>query len=97
MLITTLQVNCLSPGYVDTDMNQGLRDDDEMLKKTEDMVMLKRVARVEEQAGAVVYFLSDYASCERHAVIGQSGSGSKLKVLDTTATELRVDGGKSAW
>jgi hypothetical protein len=59
-----IQVNCLSPGYVDTDMNQGLRDDDKLRQSTEGNVMLKRISKAEEQAGAVLYFLSDFATCE---------------------------------
>lgn len=45
-------------------MNQGLRDDEKVKKSTEDMVMIKRISRPEEQAGAVLYFLSDFATCE---------------------------------
>ncbi|KAL7419749.1 Sorbose reductase sou1 [Cryptotrichosporon argae] len=55
-------VNCLSPGYVDTDMNQSLREDAELRKKTEEQVMLQRLSTTDEQAGTVVFFLSDYAS-----------------------------------
>ena len=50
-------------------MNQGLRDDKDMKDKTEDMVMLKRVSKAEEQAGAVVYFLSDYATCKSNNLV----------------------------
>ena len=49
---------------MDTDLNQILRDDEKILKSTEDMVMTKRIGKPDEQAGAVVYFLSDYATCE---------------------------------
>lgn len=44
-------------------MNQNLRDDPEQKKTCEDAVMLKRISTPWEQAGAVVFFLSDYSSC----------------------------------
>ncbi|ORY29513.1 hypothetical protein BCR39DRAFT_531873 [Naematelia encephala] len=55
-------VNCLSPGFVDTDMNQDLRDDPKKKEFYEQQVMLKRISDPNEQAGTVVFFLSDYAS-----------------------------------
>jgi NAD(P)-dependent dehydrogenase (short-subunit alcohol dehydrogenase family) len=59
----TNQVNCLSPGYTLTDMNSTLRDNKQARQTTEEMIMLKRVGQPEEQAGAVLYFLSDFATC----------------------------------
>ncbi|ORX36507.1 putative NADP-dependent mannitol dehydrogenase [Kockovaella imperatae] len=55
-------VNSLSPGFVDTDMNQGLRDDPERKKYYEKKVMLGRISDVEEQAGLAIFLLSPYAS-----------------------------------
>jgi sorbose reductase len=46
-----------------TDMNQQLRDDPELNKYTANKTMLKRIGTADEQAGMVVFFLSDYANC----------------------------------
>ncbi|RSH94571.1 hypothetical protein EHS25_004375 [Saitozyma podzolica] len=55
-------VNCLSPGFVDTDMNQQLRDDPEKKKFYSAKTMLGRISDPSEQAGSVVFLLSDYAT-----------------------------------
>ena len=47
-----------------TDMNQSLRDDPERKKFYENLTMLKRISSADEQAGSVVFLLSDYATCE---------------------------------
>ena len=44
-------------------MNQQLRDDPEAKKYYENLVMLKTISQPSEQAGAVIYLLSDYSSC----------------------------------
>nr|XP_019004740.1 uncharacterized protein I203_02864 [Kwoniella mangroviensis CBS 8507]OCF68201.1 hypothetical protein I203_02864 [Kwoniella mangroviensis CBS 8507] len=56
------KVNVLSPGYVLTDMNSNLRDDKGLREKVASDVMLNRISEPYEQAGTVVFFLSDYAS-----------------------------------
>ncbi|OCF74877.1 hypothetical protein I204_03720 [Kwoniella mangroviensis CBS 8886] len=58
------KVNVLSPGYVLTDMNSNLRDDKGLREKVASDVMLNRISEPYEQDGTVVFFLSDYASCE---------------------------------
>ncbi|KAK8861447.1 hypothetical protein IAR55_002266 [Kwoniella newhampshirensis] len=55
-------VNNVSPGYVDTDMNQGLRDDPELKKSVASNTFLNRISEPDEQAGPVVFLLSDQAS-----------------------------------
>ncbi|WRT65594.1 uncharacterized protein IL334_002539 [Kwoniella shivajii] len=57
-----ITVNCLSPGYVHTDMNAGLKDDPEFEKKVAASTMLNRISTPDEQAGTAVFLLSDYAS-----------------------------------
>lgn len=72
-------VNNVCPGYVEwvfpqhvdslaedpsTDMNQVLRDDPEFKKRIESWVMQNRISDPHEQAGPVLFLLSDYASCE---------------------------------
>jgi hypothetical protein len=41
-----------------------MRQNDEKKKSNEDSTMLGRFSEPEEQAGAVVYFLSDYSTCK---------------------------------
>ncbi|OCF32385.1 hypothetical protein I316_06055 [Kwoniella heveanensis BCC8398] len=59
-----ITVNCSSPGFTMTDMNEWLKSKPEILKTVEGNIMLGRAAEPEEQAGPVVFLLSDYASCE---------------------------------
>lgn len=47
-----------------TDMNQQLRDDPEKKKFYSAKTMLGRISDPSEQAGSVVFLLSDYATCE---------------------------------
>ena len=46
-----------------TDMNQDLRDDAKAKEFYENSTLLKRISHPDEQAGTVIFFLSDYASC----------------------------------
>ncbi|WWD16641.1 hypothetical protein CI109_101071 [Kwoniella shandongensis] len=55
-------VNVVSPGYVDTDMNQSLRDDAKARKEVEDATFVGRLSTPDEQASPTVFFLSDQAS-----------------------------------
>jgi len=55
-------VNTLSPGFVDTDMNQNLRDDEKLNKGAAGLTALNRISKPHEQAGAVLFFLSEYAT-----------------------------------
>ncbi|WVQ94524.1 hypothetical protein IAU59_001603 [Kwoniella sp. CBS 9459] len=57
-----IAVNCSSPGLTFTEMNTAIRESPEILKAFESKVMLSRGAEPEEQAGPVVFLLSDYAS-----------------------------------
>ncbi|WWC87779.1 uncharacterized protein L201_002671 [Kwoniella dendrophila CBS 6074] len=55
-------VNVLSPGYVLTDMNASLKDDQKEREETASMTMLNRISEPSEQAGTAVFLLSDYAT-----------------------------------
>lgn len=52
-----IRVNCISPGYIMTEMTGGVRED--WRKIWEDMIPFKRMGTPEELAGAVIYLLSD--------------------------------------
>ena len=57
-----IRVNCVLPGAIDTDMAADLISDPLILKYYEDRTPLRRVAKPEEVAGAIAFFLSDDAS-----------------------------------
>jgi hypothetical protein len=79
-----------------TDMNQGLRDDPERRKYYENLVMLKRISDPHEQAGQVVFLLSDYSSCESSLCIALPRRLTR-SLSDITGTDIIVDGGVTAW
>lgn len=54
-----ITVNCVAPGFVQTDMTQGLTE--EQRQKIERRSALRRSAGVEDVAGAVEYLLSEQA------------------------------------
>ena len=64
-------VNCVAPGYVDTDMTQKLTE--EQRKAFTEFIPLSRSASVEEIAGVVSFFLSDDSSYITGQVINVDG------------------------
>ncbi len=56
----SLRFNCVTPGFIKSDMTEVLSD--EVKKAYENNIALKRFAEPEEVATAVAFLLSDYAS-----------------------------------
>ena len=56
----TIRVNAIAPGWIDTDMNKDLPSD--YIKSETARIYLKRWARPEEVARAVIFLVSDDAS-----------------------------------
>ena len=55
-----MRFNCVTPGFIKSDMTQNLSDE---IKKTyTENIPLKRLAEPEEVALCVAFLLSDYAS-----------------------------------
>ena len=54
-----VNVNSVAPGFVDTDMTRGLKD--EQRQQIERRSALKRLADIDDVANAVEYLLSDKA------------------------------------
>ena len=52
-----IRVNCISPGYIQTEMTGSVREDWRQIWT--DMIPFKRMGTPEELAGAVIYLLSD--------------------------------------
>jgi 3-oxoacyl-[acyl-carrier protein] reductase len=55
-----ITVNCVAPGFIETDMTRALAE--EQVKKLVENVPLGRLGRVEDVAGAVLYLVSPQAS-----------------------------------
>ncbi|MDW7657713.1 MAG: SDR family oxidoreductase [Bacillota bacterium] len=52
-----IRVNCISPGYIRTDMTGSVRQD--WVAYWEDLIPFKRMGTPEELVGAVIYLMSD--------------------------------------
>ena len=55
-----ITVNCVAPGFIETDMTRALTE--EQVKKLVENVPLGRLGRVEDVAGAVLYLVSPQAA-----------------------------------
>jgi 3-oxoacyl-[acyl-carrier protein] reductase len=55
-----IRVNCVAPGFIDTDMTRSL--DPRILDGVKEMAPLRRVGRPEEVARVVAFLASDLAS-----------------------------------
>ncbi len=64
-------VNCIAPGYVETDMTDKLTEDQK--KAFSDSIPLKRSATAEEIASVVSFFLSDQSSYITGQVLNVDG------------------------
>ena len=57
-----IQVNCVAPGYFETDLTQALVDDPDFSAWVAQRTPAGRWGRVDELGGAVTFLLSDAAS-----------------------------------
>jgi len=56
-----IRVNCVAPGWVDTDMCSEVFKDKEFKEKIRESIPLKRIPPPEDIAGPVLFLVSDYA------------------------------------
>lgn len=56
-----IRVNCVAPGWVDTEMCEGVFQDGEFRKSVEESIPLKRIPPAEDIAGPIVFLVSDLA------------------------------------
>jgi NAD(P)-dependent dehydrogenase (short-subunit alcohol dehydrogenase family) len=68
-----VRVNCVAPGWVDTDLNDGLRDDAEALRATCATIPLGRLARPQEIAEVVAFLAGEEAAAISGAVVVADG------------------------
>ena len=68
-----ITVNAIAPGYVATDMNTALLEDQSFVTWVENRTPLRRWARPDELGGAVVFLASDAASYVNGHVLAVDG------------------------
>ena len=66
-----IRVNCIAPGFIDTDINKNLSDEDRRLVVEE--IPLARAGSAEDVAQAVVWLADDNASYVTGQVLGVNG------------------------
>ena len=66
-----VSVNCVAPGWVDTDINKGLSKD--YVKEETEKIFLKRFAKPEEIARTILFLASDDASFMTGSVLVADG------------------------
>lgn len=73
-LAPEIRVNCVAPGWVDTDMSAGpLRDDPSAREEIEAGIPLQRVATAEDIAGPIVFLASDLAKFVTGEIVNVNG------------------------
>ncbi|MFB6118438.1 SDR family NAD(P)-dependent oxidoreductase [Halosegnis sp.] len=68
-----VRVNCVAPGYVATDLTEGLTENEELAASIRERTPLDRFADPEEVAGPVVFLASDAASYVTGATLTADG------------------------
>ena len=68
-----INVNCVAPGWVDTEMNTHVFADRERLSKIVDTIPLGRVATAEEIAGPIVFLCTKWANHITGEVLNVNG------------------------
>lgn len=66
-------VNCVAPGWVDTDMSASVLRDKKLVKAAVAPIPLKRAGRAEEIAGPILFAVSDLATFITGEVINVNG------------------------
>jgi len=68
-----ITVNCVAPGWVETDMNTGVFDDQERLQAILQTIPLRRIGLPEELATPIVFLCSNWASYITGEVLNVNG------------------------
>jgi 3-oxoacyl-[acyl-carrier protein] reductase len=68
-----INVNCVAPGWVDTDMNTGVFADHSRLESVLKTIPLGRVATPEEIAGSIAFLCSSWASYITGEILNVNG------------------------
>lgn len=68
-----IRVNCVAPGWVDTDMCTGVFKDADFRKEVQESIPLKRIPPPEDIAGPILFLASDLAQHITGEVINVNG------------------------
>lgn len=68
-----IHVNCIAPGWVDTDMVAAPFKDSHYKQSVRETILLKRIATAEEIGGAILFLASDLASHVHGEVLNVNG------------------------
>ena len=68
-----IQVNCVAPGWVDTDMSAGPLSDPGDYKKIVSLIPLQRVGTAEEIAGPILFLASDLSNFITGEILNVNG------------------------
>ena len=66
-----ITVNCIAPGFIDTDMTRALAESDQ--EKLAERIPARRLGQTDDIAGAVLYLASDLAAYVTGAVLPVNG------------------------
>lgn len=72
-LAPDILVNCVAPGWVDTDMSVGPLSDPEEQKQILSVIPMRRVATAEEIAGPILFLASDLATFMTGEIVNVNG------------------------
>ncbi len=56
-----IRVNCVAPGWVDTNLNDSVFNDEEFVRRVVDGIPLKRVATADDVALSIIFLASDWS------------------------------------
>ncbi|OGD25040.1 MAG: hypothetical protein A2Y56_05840 [Candidatus Aminicenantes bacterium RBG_13_63_10] len=70
-----ITVNCVAPGWVDTDMSAESFSDPSFRRMVEESIPLKRIPSAEDIAGPIVFLASDLARHITGAILNVNGGG----------------------
>ena len=72
-LAPNIRVNCVAPGWVDTNLNDSVFNDEEFVHRVIDGIPLKRVATADDVALSIVFLASDWSRHITGEVINING------------------------
>ena len=72
-LAPKIRVNCVAPGWVDTNLNDAVFDDEEFVHRVIDGIPLKRVATADDVALSIIFLASDWSRHITGEVINING------------------------
>jgi len=72
-LAPQILVNCVAPGWVDTDMSAGPLADPEEYKQIVSLIPMRRVATADEIAGPILFLASDLANFMNGEIVNVNG------------------------